>query len=74
MRENDVGWGSITIIVPSDAGVRLIKHKGGTGMRLDPPVPGLLLVRLAATTHICRIRLHHPGAPRRRRLAERGRR
>ena len=59
------GWGSITIIVPRGVAVQLTHHKGGTDMRLEPPVPGLPLVRLDATTHIGRIHLRHPGAPRR---------
>jgi hypothetical protein len=66
--------GDITIIGPSGAGAQLIKHKGGTGMRLDRPVSGVLLVRLDATTHIGRIHLRHPGAPPRRPRAEWGRR
>ena len=67
------GWGSITIIVPRGVAVRLTHHKGGMDMRLDPPVPGLPLVRLDATTNIGRIHLRHPGAPRRaRRSRKRG--
>ena len=59
------GCGSITIIVPRGVAVQLTHHRGGTDMRLEPPVPGLPLVRLDATTHIGRIHLRHPGAPRR---------
>jgi len=47
--------------------VQLTHHKGGTDMRLEPPVPGLPLVRLDATTNIGRIHLRHPGAQRRAR-------
>lgn len=61
------GWGGITIIVPRGVAVQLTRHRGGTDMRLDPPVPGLPLVRLDATTNIGRIHLRHPGAPRRAR-------
>ena len=61
------GWGGITIIVPRGVAVQLIRHRGGTDMRLEPPVPGLPLVRLDATTNIGRIHLRHPGAPRRAR-------
>ncbi len=31
---------------------------------LAPPVPGLPLIRLDATTNIGRVRLRHPGPPR----------
>ncbi len=63
------GCGGITIIVPRGVAVQLIHHRGGTDMRLEPPVPGLPLVRLDATTNIGRIHLRHPGAPRRARRA-----
>jgi hypothetical protein len=36
-------------------------HSGVGRLRLDPPVPGLPLVRLDVTTNIGRVRLHHPG-------------
>jgi hypothetical protein len=55
------GWGSITIIVPPGVGVQLIRHRGGVDSRLDPPVPGLPLVRLDVTTNIGRVHLRHPG-------------
>ena len=61
------GCGGITIIVPRGVAVQVTHHRGGTDMRLDPPVPGLPLVRLDATTNIGRIHLRHPGAPRRAR-------
>jgi hypothetical protein len=55
------GWGSITIIVPPGVGVQVIRHRGGVDSRLDPPVPGLPLVRLDVTTNIGRVHLRHPG-------------
>ncbi len=55
------GWGSITIIVPQGVEVQLIRHRGGLDSRLDPPVPGLLLLRLDLTTNIGRVHLRHPG-------------
>ncbi len=57
------GWGSITIIVPRGAGVQITRHRGGVDSRLEPPAPGLPLIRLAVTTNIGRIRLRHPGTP-----------
>ena len=57
------GCGSITIIVPRGVAVQVTHHRGGTDMRLEPPVPGLPLVRLDATTNIGRIHLRHPGPP-----------
>jgi Cell wall-active antibiotics response 4TMS YvqF len=48
------GWGSITIIVPRGVAVQIVHHKGGVDSRLDPPAPGLPLVRLDVTTHIGR--------------------
>jgi hypothetical protein len=54
------GWGSITIVVPRGVGVQIIRHRGGLSSRLEPPVPGLPLVRLDLTTNIGRIRLRHP--------------
>ena len=65
------GCGGITIIVPRGVAVQVTHHRGGTDMRLDPPVPGLPLVRLDATTNIGRIHLCHPGAPRRARRPRR---
>jgi hypothetical protein len=56
------GWGSITIIVPPGVGVQVIRHRGGVDSRLDPPVPGLPVVRLDVTTNIGRVHLRHPGA------------
>ena len=56
------GWGSITIIVPRGVAVQIVHHKGGVDSRLDPPVPGLPLLRLDVTTHIGRVHLQHPGA------------
>jgi hypothetical protein len=55
------GWGSITIIVPPGMDVQVIRHRGGVDSRLDPPVPGLPLVRLDVTTNIGRVHLRHPG-------------
>jgi predicted membrane protein len=60
------GWGNITIIVPRGVDVQVIRHRGGVDLRLDPPVPGLLLVRLDVTTNIGRVHLRHPGRPERR--------
>lgn len=57
------GWGSITIIVPRGVGVQVVHHRGGVDSRLEPPVPGLPLVRLDATTNIGKVRLRHPGPP-----------
>jgi len=54
------GWGSITIIVPRGVGVQVTRHRGGVRSRLEPPVPGLPLVRLDVTTNIRRVRLRHP--------------
>jgi hypothetical protein len=55
------GCGSITIIVPPGMDVQVIRHRGGVDSRLDPPVPGLPLVRLDVTTNIGRVHLRHPG-------------
>jgi hypothetical protein len=55
------GWGSITIIVPRGVGVQITHHRGGVDSRLEPPVPGLPLVRLDVTTSIGKVRLRHPG-------------
>jgi len=60
------GWGSITIIVPRGVAVQVIHHRGGVDSRLEPPVPGLPLIRLDVTTNIGKVRLRHPG-PRGRR-------
>ena len=54
------GCGSVTIIVPPGVGVQLIKHRGGVDSRLDPPIPGLPLIRLDVTTNIGRVHLRHP--------------
>ena len=59
----DTGWGSITIIVPQGVDLQLVRHRGGVDSRLDPPVPGLPLVRLDVTTNIGRVHLRHPGIP-----------
>jgi hypothetical protein len=61
------GWGRITIIVPRGVEVQITHHRGGVDSRLEPPVPGLPLVRLDVTTNIGRVRLRHPGTPGRRR-------
>ncbi len=60
------GCGNITIIVPRGVDAQLIRHRGGVDLRLDPPVPGLLLIRLDLTTNIGRVHLRHPGSPERR--------
>jgi len=62
------GWGSITIIVPRGAEVQITQHRGGVDMRLEPPVPGLPLIRLLSMAHIDRAAPRHsastnPGAP-----------
>jgi hypothetical protein len=53
--------GSITIIVPRDVGVQVTRHRGGVDSRLEPPVPGLPLIRLDVTANIGKVRLRHPG-------------
>ena len=60
------GCGSITIIVPRGVGVQVTRHRGGVDSRLDPPLPGLPLIRLDVTTNIGRVHLRHPGSPERR--------
>jgi Domain of unknown function (DUF1707) len=55
------GWGSITIIVPRGMGIQVIRQRGGVDSRLEPPVPGLPLIRLDVTTNIGRVHLRHPG-------------
>jgi hypothetical protein len=67
------GWGSITIIVPHGVGVQVIKHRGGVDSRLEPPVPGLPLVRLDVTAMIGKVHLRHPGSQDRGRRWSRGR-
>jgi hypothetical protein len=57
------GWGSITIMVPRGVGVQVLRNHGGVDSRLEPPVPGLPLVRLDATANIGKVRLRHPGPP-----------
>jgi hypothetical protein len=57
------GWGNITIIVPRGVAVQVIHHRGGVDSRLEPPVPGLPLIRLDVTTNIGKVRLRHPGPP-----------
>ena len=54
------GCGSITIIVPAGVDVQVIRHRGGVDSRLEPPVPGLPLIRLDVTTNIGRVHLRHP--------------
>jgi hypothetical protein len=61
------GWGSITIIVPQGVAVQVIHHRGGVDSRLEPPVPGLPLIRLDVTTNIGKVRLRHPARPGRKR-------
>jgi hypothetical protein len=55
------GCGSITIIVPPGVDVQVIRHRGGVDSQLDPPVPGLPLIRLDVTTNMGRVHLRHPG-------------
>jgi hypothetical protein len=55
------GWGTITIIVPRGVRAQIIRHRGRLTSRLEPPVPGLPLIRLDLTTNIGRIRLRHPA-------------
>jgi len=57
------GWGSITIIVPRGVAVQVLHHRGGVDSRLEPPVPGLPLIRLDVTTNIGKVRLRHPRPP-----------
>ena len=57
------GWGSITIIVPVGVAVQVVHHRGGVDSRLEPPVPGLPLIRLDVTTNIGKVRLRHPRPP-----------
>jgi hypothetical protein len=54
------GWGSITIIVSRGVGVQITRHKGGVDSWLEPPVPGLPLIRLDVATNIGRVHLRHP--------------
>jgi hypothetical protein len=61
------GWGSVTIIVPRGVGVQITHHRGGVDFRLEPPIPGLPLVRLDVTTNIGRVHLRHPEAGGRKR-------
>lgn len=61
------GWGSITIIVPRGVAVQITHHQGRVDARLEPPVPGLPLIRLDVTTNIGTVHLRHPGAPARTR-------
>jgi hypothetical protein len=55
------GCGRITIIVPRGVGIQVIHHRGGVDSRLEPPLPGLPLIRLDVTTNIGRVHLRHPG-------------
>lgn len=54
------GCGRITIIVPRGFAVQVTQHRGGVHSRLDPPVPGLPLIRLDVTTNIGTVHLRHP--------------
>jgi hypothetical protein len=54
------GCGRITIIVPRGVGVQVTHHRGGVHSRLEPPLPGLPLIRLDVTTNIGRVHLRHP--------------
>jgi hypothetical protein len=54
------GCGRITIIVPRGVGVQVTHHRGGVDSRLEPPLPGLPLIRLDVNTNIGRVRLRHP--------------
>lgn len=54
------GWGRITVIVPRGVSVQVVHHRGGVDSKLEPPVPGLPVIRLDATTNIGRVRLRHP--------------
>jgi hypothetical protein len=47
--------------------VQVIHHRGGVDSRLEPPVPGLPLIRLDVTTNIGKVRLRHPRPPGRKR-------
>jgi hypothetical protein len=49
--------------VPRGVGVQIIHHRGGIDSRLEPPLPGLPLVRLDVTTNIGKVHLRHPAAP-----------
>jgi len=55
------GCGRITIIVPRGVRVQVTHHRGGVDSRLEPPLPGLPLIRLDVTTNIGQVRLRHPG-------------
>ena len=61
------GCGSVTIVVPVGVDVQVIRHRGGVDSRLEPPVPGLPLIRLDVTTNIGRVHLRHPGQQGRKR-------
>ena len=54
-------------LVPRGIGVQVLRQYGGVDSRLEPPVPGLPLIRLDATTNIGKVRLRHPVAPGRKR-------
>ena len=43
--------------------VQVVHHRGGVDSRLEPPVPGLPLIRLDVTTNIGKVRLRHPRPP-----------
>jgi len=55
------GCGNVTIIVPRGTDIQITRHRGGVDSRLEPPVPGLPLIRLDVTTNIGRVRLRHPA-------------
>jgi len=59
------GWGAITIIVPAGLGVEVVRSRGRVISMIEPPIPGLPLVRLKAITNIGRIRLIRAGSERR---------
>lgn len=67
------GWGRITVIVPRGLAVQVVHNQGSVHSRLEPPLPGLPVVRLDATANIGSIRLRHPKAVRNREAGSRGR-
>lgn len=67
------GCGTITIIVPRGVDVQIIRHRGGVGSQLEPPIPGFPIIRLDVTTNIGRVILRHPDARDRSRHSRRTR-